>query len=259
MTEPGKGPPKEGKLYFVLANPMYGAPHPLHVRTLRRELIVAERRGLHLTGEVSPMGAHLIAARNSVVKHVLRDKDRNYSGVLWVDSDIVFIENGSLSVFLEAIVERKLHLAAGSYYVKNGDKRPTWGKFGGLDDDGFYEIRWSDGPGSGGWEELEGGAAGFGCTWTSLEVLKWLGPGDATTSNGAGPFTKLPNVAEPGDDYSFFRRLIDSKYPHNLWISHDLQLGHAGYEGVTTRDEFVAEQLAQHKGAKEPAEHKEKI
>lgn len=253
------GPPEGGKLHFALANPMYGPPHPLHVRTLRRELIVAERRGFHVTGEISPMGTHLIAARNSVVKHVLRDPKRSYSGVLWVDSDIVFLENGSLSVFLEEVVKRDLHLAAGSYYVKGGDCRPTWGRFGELDSDGFYEIKWQDGPGTAGWEELKEGAAGFGCTWTSMDALEWLGPGDTTASNGFGPFSKLDHIAEPGDDYSFFRRLVDSGFPHNLWISHDLQLGHAGMEGITTRDDFVAAQLAQHKGAMEPVEKKEAI
>ena len=259
MTDTQTGPPEGGKLYFALANPMYGPPHPLSARTLRRELIVAERRGFHVTGEISPMGTHLIAARNSVVKHALRDPKRNYSGVLWIDSDIVFIENGSLSRFLEEVAKRDLDLATGSYYVKGGDHRPTWGRFGELDSDGFYEIKWEDGSGTAGWEELEGGAAGFGCLWTSMKALKWLGPGDETVTNGAGPFSKLPEIAEPGDDYSFFRRLIYWKFPHNLWVSHDLQLGHAGLEGVTTRDDFVAAQMAQHKGGMEPVEKKEAI
>jgi hypothetical protein len=239
---------------YVLARPMYGPPVPFHCKTLLRESIVAERRGYHMVAELSPVGAHLIAARNQVVKAFLRsDLHKKTAGILWMDTDISFLAHGQLADFLAGARER--HLAAGCYYVKSGDHRPTWGGFGERDAEGkmtrlhdsddFRIISWQDGPGITGWERIPNGACGFGLAWTSTELLKYLGPGDATQTSGNGPFTKLPDIAEPGDDYSFCARVGALGLPEfDLWIHHDSQLGHWGAEGCITQEHFVAAQIA---------------
>lgn len=251
---------------FVLARPLYGPPVPFHCKSVLREIVVAERRGHRMMAELSPVGSHLIAARNQVVKAYLRsDLHETTDGVLWVDSDISFLEAGMLADFLAGVKAQKLHLAAGCYYVKSGDHRPTWGGFGERDDsgvvtrlhdsDGFRIISWRDGPDLEGWERIPQGACGFGLAWTSKELLRYLGPGDATQTSGNGPFTKVPDIAEPGDDYSFCARVAALEMPEfDLWIDHDTQLGHWGGEGCITQEDFVAAQLA--KSGKPRAEGK---
>jgi hypothetical protein len=190
-----------------------------------------------------------------VVKSFLRsDLHEKLDGVVWVDSDIMFLEEGQLARWLEGIKSKGLHLAAGCYYVKSGDHRPTWGGFGERneagkvtklhDSDGFRIIAWRDGPELRGWERIEEGACGFGLAWTSTELLRYIGPGDSTDASGNGPFTKLPDIAEPGDDYSFCARIAALHMPEfALWIDHDTQLGHCGPNGIITQEHFVAEQL----------------
>lgn len=248
----------EGKseLLFALSRPMHGPPVPMNSRTLLREMLVADRRGFRMMADLSPIGAHLVAARNQVVKAFLRsDLHEKLAGILWIDSDIMFREEGQLAKFLASIKARELHLAAGCYYVKSGDHRPTWGGFGERneagevtklhDDDGFRIIAWRDGPDLKGWERVPGGACGFGLTWTSSELLRYLGPGDATDHAGFGPFSKLPDIAEPGDDYSFCARVGALTMPEfDLWVDHDTQLGHCGPNGVITQDDFVAAQVS---------------
>lgn len=253
-AEQDVGEDQEGRkpirLKYGLARPMYGPPHPVHCRTLLREIVTADRRGFAYVGDISPIGSHLVAARNGVVKRVLREEGFDIEGVLWVDSDIAFPKAGILAGFLEGIAERKLHFAAGCYYVKSQGHRPTWGAFGGLDTDGFYEINWQDGPGLEGWERIPGGACGFGLTWTSLELLRAIGPGDATMDSGFGPFSKLPQIAEPGDDYSFCKRVAELEEPlFDLWLDHDCQLAHCGMDGIITQEHFVQAQINNHSKA----------
>ncbi len=216
---------------FALANPAYGPIEPWCVRSLRQALLVAERRGYHCTAELGAPGSHLIMGRNLVADQVAKDQTRDYEGVLWIDSDII-MHPQHIATFLAGVKDLGMEFGSGVYYKRAGNHAPVHGEFcePEPDDPGYMIVRWVLDLTAKGWIKIPvAGACGFGMVYTSNEVL--LGA-------GKNPFTKLPFISEPGDDYSFCWRVFKN-LGTPLWINLDIQLGHQGTPNVVTRDTFV--------------------
>ncbi len=233
---------------YALANPMYGPPEPEHVRSLRKAILVAERRGYHLVKEVGALWTHLIAGRNLSTKAVLADERKPpefYEGVLWVDADVT-MDADAIVRLLAGVEYLKLDFASGCYYKRAAGHEPTWGEIRGVDSDGHKQVMWMDSEAMKGWQVFLRGACGFGFVWTSTNLL-----GRVSDPTGAeGPFTKLPWWGEPGDDYSFCDRVASLSNPTvPLWVNHDIQLGHVGNGKVWAQADFLAGQISKRKGA----------
>lgn len=228
---------------FALAANCYGDRDPWAAKSLMHALLLAERRGFHMTTDLSRFGQHLVLSRNTVHYAALNDDGRNYEGVLWVDSDILMP--------MDAIARLLGHgkdFITGLYFKRGYDYAPLIAQlFEKEMPDGTTEW-WSRhrrmwGPGHG-LVTIPDGTCGFGFVYTSIQLLKELAP--AADGGKEGPFTKLPQISEPGDDYSFCFRVAmlhrASPVVHTqFWADTDITLEHQGI-----REKYDVENYFEH-------------
>ena len=227
-----------------------------------KAVLLAERRGFHMTADLSVRDDHLIKGRNNVHRKVILDPKPDYEGVLWVDADIV-IPHDAIARLLSPGKE----WITGVYFKRGDEHEPILGEFyqqttpRGLE--WWSRFRRAFGPGNG-LVKLENGTCGMGFVYTSTNLLKTLPAVASKHAHDPGPFTKLPFIGEPGDDFSFAFRVMEQKekaeegmlcaeedgadpeYFHdlrealNLWVDTDLLLGHLMESKPIGFEEFVA-------------------
>jgi hypothetical protein len=211
-----------------------------------KAIIYAERHGFHLVGDLGQVGTHLILGRNLIHERAVKDAKADYTGVVWVDSDMV-LPNDAIVTLLRSVEQTRAHFMAAQYFKRSGDNGPVCGVFGPeRDPEGYALIHSKVALDSAGVQRLKDGACGFGLTYTSLELLKAM---------PYRPFTRLPFIFEPGDDYSFCWRVKEYGNPEfDLWLNHDITgLGHLGAGQIVTRDTFVARKRAEENTKSVPA------
>lgn len=230
---------------FALAANSYGPIDPRAARSLRQALILAERRGFHMTADLSQFHRHLIMGRNAVHELVVKDKNADYEGVLWVDSDII-MPHDAIARLLGHVNEKGVEFVSGVYFKRGGDFEPLVGEFYEQETprgmEWWSRFRRAFGPGNG-LVELPRGTCGFGFVYTSLRVLELHPSVGSKHVHDPGPFTKLPFIGEPGDDFSFCYRTTVEK-GESLWVDTDLLLGHLTEDTPVGFEDFVASAMS---------------
>ncbi len=247
---------------YAIAAPAGRTTDPRCRKSLMHAVLVAERRGFHLTADHSIFGSHLIMMRNEVHRLTVEDPKQDYAGVVWVDDDVMMPQDA-----IARLLSHKKDFATGLYFRRGGDNEPLVGKFT-EKHPGDWWVGFNREIGIGnGLVELPGGACGFGLVYTSAELLKQFTP----CVNGGlnGPFTRVPFIPEPGDDFSFCWRVkqlreiaseaiqwgeeiagtgMEDRSYHDralntLWADTDLLVGHVGDGRVITYHDWLANAL----------------
>jgi hypothetical protein len=250
---------------YALAANSYGPVDTRARDSMWKAVLLAERRGFHMVADLSVRNDHLVKGRNNVHRKVILDKKKDYEGVLWVDADIVMPHDAIFN-----LLSHRKPFITGVYFKRGDEHEPLIGEF--YEQDTPQGLEWwsrfrrAFGPGNG-LVELNRGTCGFGFVYTSVETLEALLPVEAKHAHDPGPFSKLPFIGEPGDDFSFCFRIMKAKErvedtiysieedggdpgtlhedlkALSLWIDTDLVLGHLMEEKPVGFEDFVASAL----------------
>ncbi len=245
---------------YALAAPSGRSVDPRCRKSLMHAVLVAERRGFHMTADHSIFGSHLIMMRNEVQRLTVEDPKRDYEGVVWVDDDILMPQDA-----IARLLSHQKHFVTGLYFKRGPAYEPLIGKFH-EKQAGDWWVTFNSSMGiNNGLVALPGGACGFGLCYTSAELLKEFTP--TVTGGLNGPFTRLPFIPEPGDDFSFcwrvkqrldkleelertsepeaFPFLGDDIDMLTLHADTNLLLGHMADGRVITYQDFIEYQLTE--------------
>jgi len=183
---------------LIFAKPTYGpSSDPGFDSSHRRAIMHAANKGITWVGDLSPDRQGWSAARNFIASGAIEIAlDNKVDGVFWVDDDLVIPKDT-----ITRLTSHNLDFVSGLYFQRALPFRPVFGtwnkKDATFDWPGVYEDNivtpWD--------------GVGFGCSYTSLRLLKLVSDLPGCKENGpfGGDFQKKTY----GEDFTFCLRALE--------------------------------------------------